>query len=214
MHGVRFHIDRRALIPRSFIGDMLARRQPADRDPRKVRRVLDLCTGSGCLAILAALRLSARDDRRRRSVGRRARARAAQRGDPPAGRSHHAPSRRSLPAARPAALRPDPQQPALCRCRAAWRSCRPSTATSRAWRWPPATTGSIWSAASSPRRRGICARTAASCARSAAAARRSNAPIPTTPFVWLDTEQSQGEVFWLPADIAMSCSCWDSARIA
>jgi ribosomal protein L3 glutamine methyltransferase len=55
MHGVRFQVDRRALIPRSFIGDMLADFVLPIGDPRKVRRVLDLCTGSGCLAILAAL---------------------------------------------------------------------------------------------------------------------------------------------------------------
>jgi ribosomal protein L3 glutamine methyltransferase len=55
MHGVRFHADRRALIPRSFIGDMMADGVLPIGDPRKVRRVLDLCTGSGCLAILAAL---------------------------------------------------------------------------------------------------------------------------------------------------------------
>jgi ribosomal protein L3 glutamine methyltransferase len=55
MHGVRFHVDRRALIPRSFIGDMLADGILPIGDPRKVRHVLDLCTGSGCLAILAAL---------------------------------------------------------------------------------------------------------------------------------------------------------------
>ncbi|MBS0522769.1 MAG: 50S ribosomal protein L3 N(5)-glutamine methyltransferase [Proteobacteria bacterium] len=54
MRGVRFHIDRRALIPRSFIGDLLAD-GALPIDPRRVRRVLDLCTGSGCLAILAAL---------------------------------------------------------------------------------------------------------------------------------------------------------------
>jgi ribosomal protein L3 glutamine methyltransferase len=54
MRGVRFHIDRRALIPRSFIGDLLAD-GALPIDPRKVNRVLDLCTGSGCLAILAAL---------------------------------------------------------------------------------------------------------------------------------------------------------------
>ena len=54
MRGVRFHIDRRALIPRSFIGDLLFD-GALPVDPRKVRRVLDLCTGSGCLAILAAL---------------------------------------------------------------------------------------------------------------------------------------------------------------
>ena len=54
MRGVRFQVDRRALIPRSFIGDILAD-GALPIDPRKVRRVLDLCTGSGCLAILAAL---------------------------------------------------------------------------------------------------------------------------------------------------------------
>ena len=55
MHGVRFHADKRALIPRSFIGDMLADGVLPIGDPARVRRVLDLCTGSGCLAILAAL---------------------------------------------------------------------------------------------------------------------------------------------------------------
>lgn len=52
MQGVRFHIDQRALIPRSFIGDMLA---GGVLPVAKPRRTLDLCTGSGCLAILAAL---------------------------------------------------------------------------------------------------------------------------------------------------------------
>ena len=52
MQGVRFHIDQRALIPRSFIGDMLA---GGVLPVAKPRRILDLCTGSGCLAILAAL---------------------------------------------------------------------------------------------------------------------------------------------------------------
>ena len=54
MRGVRFHVDRRALIPRSFIGDILAD-EALPIDPRRVTRVLDLCTGTGCLAILAAL---------------------------------------------------------------------------------------------------------------------------------------------------------------
>jgi len=52
MQDVRFHIDRRALIPRSFIGDMLAGGVLPVARPR---RILDLCCGSGCLAILAAL---------------------------------------------------------------------------------------------------------------------------------------------------------------
>jgi ribosomal protein L3 glutamine methyltransferase len=55
MQGVRFEVDDRALIPRSFIGDLLAGGGFPVGDPTRVRRILDLCTGSGCLAILAAL---------------------------------------------------------------------------------------------------------------------------------------------------------------
>jgi len=55
MHGVRFESDRRALVPRSFIGDMLADGVLPIGDPGRIKRILDLCTGSGCLAVLAAL---------------------------------------------------------------------------------------------------------------------------------------------------------------
>jgi ribosomal protein L3 glutamine methyltransferase len=48
-----FYVDRRSIIPRSFIAELLRDGlQPWLRKP--VRRILDLCTGSGCLAILAA----------------------------------------------------------------------------------------------------------------------------------------------------------------
>jgi len=60
MRGVPFYVDERAIVPRSFIGEILESHFGDDdvlrlRDPAKVTRVLDLCTGSGCLAILAAL---------------------------------------------------------------------------------------------------------------------------------------------------------------
>jgi ribosomal protein L3 glutamine methyltransferase len=55
MHGIRFRSDKRALIPRSFIGDFLATGILPLGDPAQVTSILDLCTGSGCLAILAAL---------------------------------------------------------------------------------------------------------------------------------------------------------------
>jgi ribosomal protein L3 glutamine methyltransferase len=53
----RFYIDERVIVPRSFIGELLTTgglahlRLGGDNEPR----VLDLCTGSGCLAILCAL---------------------------------------------------------------------------------------------------------------------------------------------------------------
>ena len=55
MHGFRFYVDERAIVPRSFIGELLQDGlQPYVEDPEQVSAVLELCTGSGCLAILAA----------------------------------------------------------------------------------------------------------------------------------------------------------------
>jgi ribosomal protein L3 glutamine methyltransferase len=64
MLGVPFSIDRRAIVPRSFLGEVFAGELFAGeefslvRDANAVGRVLDLCTGSGCLAILAAMRFA------------------------------------------------------------------------------------------------------------------------------------------------------------
>ena len=53
--GLRFEVDERVLIPRSFIGELLNKGLPDFiAEPDEVDAVLDLCTGSGCLAILAA----------------------------------------------------------------------------------------------------------------------------------------------------------------
>lgn len=52
----RFYVDQRAIVPRSFIAELLRDAlRPWIARPARVRKVLDLCTGSGCLAILAAL---------------------------------------------------------------------------------------------------------------------------------------------------------------
>jgi ribosomal protein L3 glutamine methyltransferase len=55
LQGVPFYVDERAIVPRSFIAELIA---DASIDPwlgEETRQVLDLCTGNGSLAILAAM---------------------------------------------------------------------------------------------------------------------------------------------------------------
>ncbi|WP_291863218.1 50S ribosomal protein L3 N(5)-glutamine methyltransferase [Bradyrhizobium sp.] len=63
MRGLPFYVDERTIVPRSFIGELLDTHFGGEddeaggsliEDPADVENVLDLCTGSGCLAVLAS----------------------------------------------------------------------------------------------------------------------------------------------------------------
>src|SRR5262245_51706476 len=56
MGGHSFYVDERVIVPRSYIGELLTGHvAEVIEDPGSIGRALDLCTGSGCLAILTAL---------------------------------------------------------------------------------------------------------------------------------------------------------------
>jgi ribosomal protein L3 glutamine methyltransferase len=61
MRDLPFYVDERVIVPRSFIGELLDSHFSGEGnslidDPGRVASVLDLCTGSACLAVLASHR--------------------------------------------------------------------------------------------------------------------------------------------------------------
>lgn len=60
IQGMRFHVDERVIVPRSHIGEILFAEYLSPQgsaflpDPMLIESAVDICTGSGCLAVLAA----------------------------------------------------------------------------------------------------------------------------------------------------------------
>jgi ribosomal protein L3 glutamine methyltransferase len=55
LQGVPFHVDARSIIPRSLIAEVLAEGYLDEWLPPDAPRIMDLCTGNGSLAVLAAM---------------------------------------------------------------------------------------------------------------------------------------------------------------
>lgn len=204
IHGIRFRVDERAIVPRALIGELLPALADPDRlglidDPGAVTDILDLCAGTACLAILSAMAFPdaaidavelsedalalARINVADHGLGDRVRLLAGDLWAPVAGRRYHLiiANPPYVDAAAMAALPPEfRHEPAL-----ALAGGRDGLDIIRR----------VIDGAPAHLRPGgglVC--------EVGSGRERLEAAYPNLPFLWLDTEETEGEVFWLDAD--------------
>jgi ribosomal protein L3 glutamine methyltransferase len=203
--GMPFHVDERVIVPRSFIGELL--RGPLFEGesaglvgyPARVRRVLDLCTGSGCLAVLAARTFpNARIDATDLSAGALEVARRN------IAESAHADRIRVLQGDLFAPVKG--RRYDLILCNPPYVDAEAMAALPAEYRHEPALALDGGTDGLDIVRR-ILAQTPAHLGPRGAllceigqGRARLESDFPRLPFLWLDTEASAGEVFWLTAD--------------
>ena len=206
MRGLPFYVDERTIVPRSFIGELLDSHFGDDEDatsligdPADVESVLDLCTGSGCLAILAARHfpnaaIDAVD------ISKDALAVAARNVSDHGLDERITLHRGDLFAPLTAtALRPDHLQPALCRCRGHGAPAAPNAAPNPHSPSTAAPTGSTSSGGSLAEAKSHLAPQGGLLCEIGRGRDNLEAAFPQLPLLWLDTEDSEGEVFWIAA---------------
>jgi ribosomal protein L3 glutamine methyltransferase len=148
----RFHVDPRVIVPRSYFAELLEDGfAPWIEEPEAVESALDLCTGSGCLAIVMAhafpnAAVDAIDiSPEALEVARR---NIADYGLEDRVQAIESDLFATVKGKRYDLIICNPPYVTARR----WTRCRPNTATNRRWRWPPAPTASTWCGASWPRR--------------------------------------------------------------
>jgi ribosomal protein L3 glutamine methyltransferase len=120
LQGVPFYVDERTIVPRSLIAEAIADGSIDYWLTESTQRVLDLCTGNGSLAVIAALTFPDTVSHRLRPLQRCAGRGPHQRGQARPAGAHHAAGVRRSACARAAGAGPvrfDSVQPAVCQRR-------------------------------------------------------------------------------------------------
>jgi ribosomal protein L3 glutamine methyltransferase len=146
----RFKVDKRVIIPRSYFAELLHDGfSPWVQDPDAVTAAMDMCTGSGCLAILMAFAFPNAEivavDISQDALDVAAANIAAYGLEDRIRLVSRTASRRCPSSASTSSSATRPTSPAR-----PWTPCRPNTSTSPAWPSAPAKTASTWCASCSP----------------------------------------------------------------